>query len=266
MRWGVRFILRSVLLLQIGAPKQVASALPFVASGPEGQEQISVDAADAKASSSEVKLKQAKTLARNNQVDAAQRILEELVNSSPDLAEAHADLGLLLLRKRQFDNAAWQLGRAVQLAPQSAAYSMDLTEVLLQWHHYSTALSFLKAVGPRFGSLPLFKYDLAYSHYGLRQFDEAISIASDLVRQDPRYDLAYYLLGNCYVQLGNLGVAEANYRRALQLNSAKPAYYVALAETERASNKIDEALRTLGKARALDRRDTDVMLQLALCY
>jgi cytochrome c-type biogenesis protein CcmH/NrfG len=256
----------SAPLLPAELPIQAATAAACSRQGMDDQRERGPESPGPATSSPDVRLKLAKTLVRKNQPDSAQKVLEELISASPDLAEAHAELGLLLLEKQEYEHAARELGRAVQLVPESSKYSLGLAEVLLRWHHYSTALEFLKAANQRFGSLPLFKYDLAYSYYGMRQFDAAISIANDLLRQHPRFDLAYYLLGNCYMQLGDLEAAETSYKKALELNSRKPAYFAALAEVKRYTNKTDEGLRLLEKAHALDATDSEVILQLALCH
>jgi len=259
-------MLLSAPLLPAELPIQAATAVACVKQGMDDQVERGQENPGPAISSPDVKLKLAKTLVRKNQLDSAQKVLEELISASPDLAEAHAELGLLFLRKQEYEHAAWELGRAVQLVPESSKYSMGLAEVLLRWHHYSTALEFLKAVNQRFGSLPLFKYDLAYSYYGMRQFDAAISTANDLLLQDPRFDLAHYLLGNCYLQLGDLAAAETSYKKALELNSRKPAYFATLAEVKRYTNQTDEALRLLEKALTLDPTDSEVILQMALCH
>ena len=58
-------------------------------------------------------------LLEDKQPDIAQEVLEQAVRSAPDSAEAHARLGALLLSKNQYEDAAKEAGRAVQLAPRS---------------------------------------------------------------------------------------------------------------------------------------------------
>jgi len=219
-----------------------------------------------KFSTSQDQLELTRILVRMKHVERAQEILEGLVKSDANLAEAHGQLGLLLMEKEQFQGAAWELGQAAQTEPESARYSMGVAEVLLRWHHYSTALEFLNGVKARFEALPQFQYDLAYSHYGLRHFEQAVSIATELLNQNPTFAPAEFLLGNCQVSLGDLKLAKSHFERALQLDATRPPYYAALAQVTRYEGKEAEALEILKKGLALDPENTEMMFESALCY
>jgi tetratricopeptide (TPR) repeat protein len=219
-----------------------------------------------KLSTSQDQLELTRILVRMKHVDRAEAVLEGLVKSNSDLAEAHGQLGLLLMEKEQFQDAAWELGQAARIEPESARYSMGVAEVLLRWHHYSTALEFLNGVKARFETLPQFQYDLAYAHYGLRHFEQAISIATALLNQNPTFAPAEFLLGNCQVSLGDLKLAKNHFERALQLDPTRPPYYAALAQVKRYEGKEAEALAILRKGLTLDPKNTEMMFESALCY
>jgi tetratricopeptide (TPR) repeat protein len=217
-------------------------------------------------STSQDQLELTRILVRMKHVDRAQEVLEGLVKSDSDLAEAHGQLGLLLMEKEQFQGAAWELGRAAQIEPESARYSLGVAEVLLRWHHYSTVLEFLNRVKARFDSLPRFQYDLAYAHYGLRHFEQAVSIATALLNQNATFAPAEFLLGNCQVSLGDLKAAKSHFERALQLDASRPPYYAALAQVRRYEGNETEALAILKTGLALDPQNTEMMFESALCY
>jgi predicted Zn-dependent protease len=219
-----------------------------------------------KSGSTEVQLETTSTLIRHEQLDRAQSILDPLSKVKPDLPDAHAQLGLVLMEKQQFEDAAWELGQAVLLAPDSSIYSMGLAEVLLRWHHYSTAVEFLNGIKVRFEKLPQFQYDLAYANYGIRNWQVGISAASALLKKDPKFPGAEFLLGNCYVSGGNLDAAAAHFARAIQQDRKKTVYYSALAQVKRYQGKIREALALLAKGLALDPTDHDLIFEAALCY
>ena len=219
-----------------------------------------------KVSNSQDQLELTRILVRMKRVDRAQEVLEGLVKSNTNLAEAHGQLGLLLMEKEQFEGAALELGQAAQIEPESARYSLGVAEVLLRWHHYSTALEFLNGVKARFEALPQFRYDLAYAHYSLRHFEQAVSIATALLNQDPTFAPAEFLLGNCQVSLGDLNLAKSHFERALQLDSTRPPYYAALAQVKRYQGKEDEALAILKKGLALDPENAEMLFESALCY
>jgi protein O-GlcNAc transferase len=197
-------------------------------------------------------LKLAKVLIEDKQAEAAQIVLEHIVKVSPDAADAHAQLGLLLANKDQYEEATREMGRAVQLSPDSAEYSMRLAEILILWKRYPTALEFLTAVKDRFGELAEYQYKLGVAYYGLRRIPQAITIFENLAREHPELDLAQSFLGNCYQTTGAFEKAERHYKKAIEVNPQKSSYYAALAQLE--------------KALLLDPQDLQSKLELAFCY
>jgi predicted Zn-dependent protease len=209
----------------------------------------------------------AKVLIEDKQPETAEKVLEKLAVKWPESAVVNAELGLLLSKKSQFEQAAWELGRAVQLKPDSVEYVLALAEVLLSWHHYSAALDFVTAEEQRFGKPPELEYCLAYSLYGLRRHNEALARMDKLLEQYPQFDRAYYLKGNCYVNLGDSPKAVASFKKAIHLNPGNPSYYIALAEAMRRNTRTaDEAIAYAKKGLELDPTSSDGKIQLALCY
>ena len=213
-------------------------------------------------------LKLAKVLREDKQPEAAQLVLEHVVKVSPDSAEAHAQLGLLLATKDQYEAAVQEMGRAVRLAPESAEYSMRLAEILILWKRYPTALEFLAAVKNRFGRLVEYQYKLGLAYYGLPRIPQAITVFDKLAREHPDLDLVQFFLGNCYQTTGDYEKAEPHYKRAIELNPQQGSYYAALAQLLRKASKdrTEEALTYLEKALLLDPQDIQSKLELGLCY
>jgi tetratricopeptide (TPR) repeat protein len=83
----------------------------------------------------------AKQLAAKRHPDLALRVLQSLTVDWPESANAHGELGLLLSEEGQFKNAAKELSRAVQLAPESERYSVGYGEALVNSISQPTRLS-----------------------------------------------------------------------------------------------------------------------------
>lgn len=213
-------------------------------------------------------LRLAKVLLEDQQRESAEVVLQHAIGMLPESAEAHYDLGLLLLDKSQYEDATRELGRAAQMDPQSAAYSMRLAESLILWKHFGAALEFLMAVKDRFESLPDYRYKLGLSYYGLHQFPRAIAQFEGIAREQPTLDGVQFFLGNCYGGVGDLEKAESHYRRAIELQPRKATYYTALAQVLRniSDENTDEAITNLEKALSLDAADIPTKHELGLCY
>jgi len=213
-------------------------------------------------------LRLAKVLLEDRQRDPAEVVLQHGIGMSPESAEAHYDLGLLLLDKSQFEDATRELGRAAQMDPESPPYSMRLAESLILWKHFGAALEFLMAVKDRFESLPDYGYKIGLTYYGLHQFPRAIAQFERIAREQPELDTAQFFLGNSYGGVGDLEKAESHYRRAIQLQPRNAPYYTALAQVLRkiSDENTDEAITNLEKALSLDDADISTKQELGLCY
>jgi len=213
-------------------------------------------------------LKLARMLVQEKQPEAAQTILEHAVVVSGDSAEAHFGLGLLSLEAGRMEDAVQQLGRAAQIDPASAPYSMRLAEALILWEHYGTAIEFLHAVKPRFGTMPDYQYKLGLAYYGAHRFPQAIELLEGIAKERPQLDRVQFFLGNSYSSTGDLSKAELYLRKAIALQPQNGSYYAALAQVLRKGNedRTSEAIANLEKALALEPGDVESKHALALCY
>jgi tetratricopeptide (TPR) repeat protein len=223
---------------------------------------------DAPDVSAEDRVKAAQVLVEDHALLAAETVLKDTVRRYEQSAEAHAGLGKLLLDRNEYEAAVRELGRAAQLAPDAAGYSLGLAEALLLWKHYSPALEFLQAVRPKFGTLPDFHYKLGLAYYGLFRYPEAQVEFEALTRERPQADLAWFFLGNTLSAMGKLDGAEVCYRKAIALNQRNASYYSALGQMLRKSeqDRVAEAVDTLRQALKLDPADSQSRMELALCY
>jgi tetratricopeptide (TPR) repeat protein len=214
------------------------------------------------------KLKLAKVLIEENRPREARLVSVHVVKISPESAESHSQLSFILANEDQYEDAAREMGQAVQRSPDSAEYAMRLAEILILWKHYPTALEFLAAVKDRFGRLVEYQYKLGLAYYGLPRIPQAITVFGELAKEHPELDLVQFFLGNCYQTTGDFEKAEPHYKRAIELNPQQGSYYAALAQMLRKGNteRSDEALIYLEKALALDPKDIQSKLELALCY
>lgn len=200
---------------------------------------------------------------------AAEKVLRDSLARQPEQAKADAALGVILLNRKRYPEAAESLRQAVRLEPDSSEYAMAFAEALLLWKRDNQLIGFLKSVEPRFGGLPEFQYKLALAYYGAAKISETIGTLEKLLRMNPRrQDQIYFLLGNSYLTTGKLQDAEKAYRTAMQMNPKDPAYYEQFATVLRTEGpeRVDEAIADLKRALQIEPSDASLALQLALCY
>lgn len=211
-------------------------------------------------------LELAGALTQNQAGDLAQVVLQQAAGSFPDSAQAHGEYGLLLTSRSEYDRAASELRRAVELDPDSFPYSLALAEAWLSAKHNFTALKFLLSVRGRFESLPKYQYILALAYYDCYRYPEAIAGFETVARLEPQMDRVPFLIGNCYMALGELARAQEFYRKAIAMNAKEPAYQAALGKMLRMQGHIDDAIQVLEEELRLAPADSQSRYHLALCY
>jgi Flp pilus assembly protein TadD len=210
----------------------------------------------------------AKVLIADRNPEAAARVLENAAATWPDAAEPHGDLGLLYIRGGQYEPAVRELGRAAQIDPDSAKYSLGVAEALLRWRHDGPALQFLTAIQPKFAALPLYKFELGLAYYYLTRYPDAIQQFESIAQAQPNLSQVQYLLGGSYQEMGNLEKAEACFRKAIALKPDEASYYFALASLLKRVNPADlaEPVALAEKGSVLSPENEDLRLLLASCY
>lgn len=211
----------------------------------------------------------AAVLIQGNDPAAAGQVLRNSLRLDPNQAKAHAALGVVLMDRKNYEDAAKSLEAAVNLAPDSAEFAMAFAESLLLWNRPTTMLVFLKSVEPRFKALPEFQYKLALAYYGVQEFSNAVATLENLLTTNPRrQDQIYYILGNSYFTMGKFDRSEAAFRKAIELNPKEPDYYENLATLLRkqGSSRLDDAMIQLQKAAAFAPSDPRLTFQLGLAY
>jgi tetratricopeptide (TPR) repeat protein len=218
--------------------------------------------------SADDKLKLAKLLLEDKEPDLAEPVLQQLVQEAPDLIEAHATLGSLLLKVGHYNDASQQYKEAVRLAPHSPEYAMHLAECLILEKHYQDALQFLNTVENKFGSLAEYRFKRGLALYGMRQYVPAIATFEELDGKEPNLDLIQYYLAQSYNEIAELEKAQGYGEKAIVLNPNQSSYYVVLGQILRkeGGEKTDQAIATLDKGLKLDPSNAPAKQELALCY
>ncbi|HEV2499652.1 MAG TPA: tetratricopeptide repeat protein [Terriglobia bacterium] len=183
------------------------------------------------------------------------------------LASHHGEEGLALLRQGRYKEAIAELSRAVELQPASWKYSLALAEALLSANYNFTGLRFLLKVKPRFQDLAEYHYILGLAYYMCYQYMNAIAEFKKFPQDDPKFSRVPFLIGNCYMALGDLKQAKAFFDQAIKLKPDDETYYVSLGKMLRMEGPqyLDEAIAVLKRAVSLKPQDVYAQLHLADC-
>lgn len=176
---------------------------------------------------------------------AAQAHIEHALRLSPDLAEAHAAVGLLKLNAGDGRGAENALRRAVALERGNATTMMWLGTALTYqgrlgearaWHEQALALDPLSAIAETYVGIDL---ALALDARAATHFDNARAIDPRLVEPLWQHALFERLRGN-------EAAAAVHLEKALAIDSSSEYTRALLAATKLAVGAVDDAARVLG--------------------
>lgn len=208
-------------------------------------------------------------LLENGAPASAEMLFKNSLSMDPNQANAEAALGEIYLQQKKLPEAADSFQKAVQLDPASENYAFGFVRALLATKRSAEVIAFLRSVEEKFGTLPNYQYALGLAYYNEHHYAESAAILEKLLlAKPPREDKVEHVLGDSYLSMGKLDLAENAYRKAIEENPKDPDYYVAYATALRrqGSDNLDDAIIRLKGAQRMNPGDWRIQLELGLCY
>ncbi|HEU0179132.1 MAG TPA: tetratricopeptide repeat protein [Blastocatellia bacterium] len=173
--------------------------------------------------------------------DEAAQAYEKLRDLAPNMAEAHARLGLIYFQQGKFEQAAHALRQAIKLKPTLPNTDLLLAMALSELGRYKEALPSLEK-GFRRVSDPALKrasgLRLGRVYTGLGQDDKAVEVALELTRLYPKDPEVLYHAGRLF--------ANYAYLSTVKLAEAAPDslwLHLAAGEAYESQGRLDAAIR-----------------------
>lgn len=157
---------------------------------------------------------------RDGQLDAADRLLDQLHRLVPRQAEVLRLKGIAATRRGRFDEAATVLRRALALAPGDALAMNDLASALAQRGELDEALAAWRQACVAAPDYPMAWFNLGRNLQQLGDSEEAVRALERATALAPDLLPAHILAGDALVHLGRFGDAAAHYRAALAVHPA----------------------------------------------
>jgi tetratricopeptide (TPR) repeat protein len=95
--------------------------------------------------------------------------------------------------------------------------------------------------------------------------DDAIEIAERIILLEPYNPDSYVVMGNAYDEMGQYGLAIAQYEKALEMDSEKDEIYLYMAYSYENSDNYEQAIHVLQLALGHNPHNHQVMGELAFC-
>jgi len=191
-------------------------------------------------------------------------LFEYMLKLTPDSAQAHSELGVVLQSLGRSGDAINHFQQALKLKP-------DYAEA-----HYNLGFAF-HSLGGTDEAINEYRqavkikpdYGQAYNNLGIAlgsqgKLDEAVKAFSMAIEIKPGYARAHYNIGKAFQLQGDVNEATAHYREAARLKPDYVEAYNNLGNTLRLSGKLDEAIEYFRKAIELDPNIAEVYYNLGL--
>jgi serine/threonine-protein kinase len=185
------------------------------------------------------------SLAAEEALPQARAAVERALELDPDLAEAHAVLGMVLMQELRFEEAERALLRALELNPSSAGAHSIYSGLLFLLERISESVRMAR----RAVELDPFsidkRLDLSSSLFFTRDYDGASEEAARVLELEPEHADAHYYLGAALSMRGQLEEAIAELQRSSELDPGSPGRRTGLAWVYARDGQREEALTQL---------------------
>ncbi len=217
---------------------------------------------DAKPKDTALKAQLTEALLDFGRNEEAARLIEELLNASPGDPSALVSKGRILIGQQKYAEAKAALDQAIQSDPRSAAahYFLGVAESALGLSKLASAsFAHTLQLSPGFA-------DAAVALAGLDvragDYDNALRLANQALRQNPDSTLAYLVAAKVSIAKGNAAQAEAQLREALDRDPVfLPALEVML-DLDASQGKVKDSIERISAV--VSRRPSDAKLHVLL--
>lgn len=226
-------------------------------------------------------------LISTGQLAAAERICKSTISQFPNDPNIIGLLGALLVKMKKYEEAEKHLKRTIELAPTFAKPHEDLGFVLLELNRPHAAIEALEkatrldpklnlaflnlgkalaAVGKGKEADAAFEksFELSPEHKLIakavecmqeKEFEEAERICREIIRNNPGNVEALRLIGRMAERQNRVGIAERQYRKAMEIAPDYTGVIVDLAKLLRDDDRLEEAIACFRQAIEMEPRN-----------
>jgi tetratricopeptide (TPR) repeat protein len=180
-------------------------------------------------------------------------LFRAVLKESPQATVVHHNLGILLMKSGEYEEAGKRFEDAVAYDPSYYDAYLNLSYVygkMKRWHEAEQALSYALVVNSSSGEI---FYNLGIVRFEQGKYEKAVAAYTKAIKMNAAFMPAYNNLGTAYAQLGQWQEAVEVFRQALQLDPGDARSRYNLAEAYLELGDRDRALAEAERLRLLDR-------------
>ncbi len=170
------------------------------------------------------------------------------------------------MKTRMYNDAAFAFRSAIKLDTTNIQPFRELGNLYMQAKQYVNAVPFLQWLVDRQPDEAQPRIQLAKSLYYTRNYELLIPVANKVLQRDSTQKDVMHMLGVAYVRTRDNANAEKVLLILEQRDTLKAEEYVRLAQSQKALDKVDEAITSYEKAFRADSTLGDIYYDLGTLY
>ena len=173
---------------------------------------------------------------------------EGVLKLDPRSGAAHANLGVIAMRRKNWDQALAELHQAEKLAPQMTGARLNIGLVEYRRANYVDAIPPLENVVRESPDSTQARYLLGLCYTFVEKYDDAVQILEPLWPKFSDQFVYLYVLGNAAFRVGNKELDEKASRRLIEVGGDSPEFHLLKGKALLAHNDDQKALEEFQKA------------------
>ena len=183
-------------------------------------------------------------------LDAASSDFAAVLNLDPRSGAAHANLGVIAMRRKNWDQALAELHEAQKLAPQMTGIRLNIGLVEYRRADYVEAIPPLESVVREQPDSSQARYLLGLCYTFVEKYDDAVRVLEPLWPKLSDQFVYLYVLGNAAFRVGNKELDEKASRRLIEVGGDSAEFHLLKGKALLTRNDDQKALEEFQKAAA----------------
>jgi len=203
---------------------------------------------------------------QSGDLQAAEDAFRKVLAADPNAGAAYANLGVIAMRRKQWDEALKNLKKAERLSPKMAGIRLNIGLVEFRRENYSGAIPPLQSVVRDEPSSQQARYLLGLCQVFTQDYAAAVKTLEPLWEPMSSNVMYLYVLGMAASRAGDKELDKKAILRLIDIGGDTPEFHLILGKSYLQRDEVAGALTELGKAEALNPQLPYLHFNLAVAY
>src|SRR5438094_3033832 len=202
----------------------------------------------------------------NGDLDAAEGAFRQVIATDPRAGAAYSNLGVIAMRRKQWDHAIVLLQKAEKLEPKMAGIRLNIGLVEYRRGNYGAAIAPLASVVREQPDSQQARYLLGLCQVFTKHYAEAVTVLEPLWAEKSNDVLYLYTIDIAAVESGQKSLDEKILSRMIAIGGGTAEFHLILGKAYLNRDEIPEATSELEKAAALNPNLPFIHMNLGVAY